>query len=365
VRIALVAPLVSTIGGAQLGGSQSVISDLALGLSLRGHEVDVYAAAGSQIQGARLVDTGVDSRSLAAARLRPGQPAAEPPEALVEAFRSVHAAIADQDYDVIHNHAFDAPAITLAAEAATPVVHTLHLPPDRAVAAAVRAARSGPHAPRVAAVSVSQAEAWSRLERVDVILGNGVPTSRMAWSALPGAGAVYAGRLSQEKGAAEAIAIARAAGLGIEIFGEAYDPEYTIKRIEPYRHAPGVVLRGPLERAQLWDRIRGASVVLCPSLWDEPFGMVAAEAQALGTPVLAFASGNLPRVVVDGLTGFVVRPGDVDAAAGALNRVKTIRRQACRRHAERHLDLEATLDAHEACYRKAIVDAGVATGAGL
>jgi UDP-glucose:tetrahydrobiopterin glucosyltransferase len=364
VRIALVAPLVSPIGGAQLGGAQSVVADLALGLAQRGHEVDVYAANGSFIDGVRVVQTGVESATLAAAMYRHGQGRQAASTALEDAFRSVYTAIARQPYDIVHNHAFDATAIELAAELQAPVLHTLHLPPDATVAGAIRSARDSPHPPSIAAVSVSLAEAWSHLEPVDVILRNGVPTSKMPWSGDAGRGVVYAGRLSREKGAAEAIAIARAADVHIDVFGEAYDPDYAAQRIEPWRHQPGVSLHGPVDRGVLWERMMAATAVLCPAMWDEPFGMVAAEAQALGTPVVAFASGNLPEVVVDGLTGFVTRPQNVGEAAVALERVSAIERAACRQHAELHLDLVPTLDAHERLYRKATSDAGMGARAG-
>jgi UDP-glucose:tetrahydrobiopterin glucosyltransferase len=364
VKIALVAPLVSPIGGAQLGGAQSVIADLALGLTVRGHQVDVYAANGSFIGGVRVVETGVESGTLLAARYRHGQGHQAPAVALENAFRSVYAQIAKERYDIVHNHAFDATAISLAAELVAPVLHTLHLPPDPAVAAAIRTARDSPRPPRVAAVSASLAEAWSHLEPIDVILTNGVPTSRMPWSEAAGEGVVYAGRLSPEKGAAEAIAIARAAGLHIDMFGETYDQDYAAQHIEPWRHGPGVALHGAVDRAALWTRMMAATAVLCPAMWDEPFGMVAAEAQAVGTPVVAFASGNLSEVVIEGLTGFVTTRGDVREAAAALKRAPVIGRDACRRHAELHLDLEPTLDAHERYYRKAISQAGVTVGAG-
>jgi glycosyltransferase involved in cell wall biosynthesis len=61
-----------------------------------------------------------------------------------------------------------------------------------------------------------------------------------------------------------------------------------------------------------------AAVVLCPARWDEPFGMVAAEAQACGTPVVAFDRGALGEVIVNERTGFLVAPDDNDAAADAV-----------------------------------------------
>jgi glycosyltransferase involved in cell wall biosynthesis len=94
-----------------------------------------------------------------------------------------------------------------------------------------------------------------------------------------------------------------------------------------------------------------ACAVLCPAKWEEPFGLVAAEAQAAGTPVVAYHRGALPEVVMDGRTGFLVPPDDVAAAARALSAVRTLDRQACRQHAVEHLSLNASLAAHERLYQ--------------
>ena len=112
-------------------------------------------------------------------------------------------------------------------------------------------------------------------------------------------------------------------------------------------------------RASLWAAMARAAVVLYPVQWDEPFGMAAAEAQACGTPVVAFKRGALSEVVAHGLTGFLVPPGDVRAAE-AVARAAEISRPACRNHAEAHLDLEQSLNAHEQLYRRL---AGLSSGA--
>src|ERR1700726_1066226 len=95
-----------------------------------------------------------------------------------------------------------------------------------------------------------------------------------------------------------------------------------------------------------------ASGVFCPSRWDEPFGLAAAEAQACGTPVVAFRRGGLSEVIVDGVTGFLVPADDVAAAASAVSRVSGLSRAACRKHAEGRLDPGGSLDAHERLYRR-------------
>jgi UDP-glucose:tetrahydrobiopterin glucosyltransferase len=106
-----------------------------------------------------------------------------------------------------------------------------------------------------------------------------------------------------------------------------------------------------------------AAVVLCPARWEEPFGMVAAESQACGTPVVGFRRGALGEVIDDSATGFLVAPDDIGAAAEAVRRAMDLSRAQCRAHAERDLDLELTLDAHEQLYSRA-ARAGLEVAAG-
>jgi starch synthase len=118
--------------------------------------------------------------------------------------------------------------------------------------------------------------------------------------------ALYAGRLSREKGVLELVEAAR--GLNLVVVGDG-----------PLRDrvpgARGFVAHDELER--LYER---AAVVVCPS-HREGFGVVAAEAMAHGRPVVASAVGGLLDLVVDGETGILVPPGDVDALREALERL--------------------------------------------
>jgi len=389
MKIAIMAPLVTAIREPQLGGSQAFVSDLARGLVGRGHEVHVYAASGSTVPGVTVIDTGADPEALAgtlyravvpaeagqpgagqpgAAQPGAGQPGASPAEsaraAAHAAFAAAYARMRDARYDVIHNHAFDAPAVRLAATVPVPVLHTLHLPPDETVTAALEEVARSARPPAVATVSAFQATAWRRVVRVDAVLPPNVPTQVIPYSATAGHGAVFAGRLSPEKGAAEAIDIAAAAGLSIDVYGDAYDEGYVRDRITPRRAMLGVRTHKAIPRASLWTAMSKAAVVLNPVYWDEPFGMVAAEAQACGTPVVAFRRGGLTEVIEDAVTGFLVPPGDVQAAVEAVGRTASISRAACRRHAERHLDLDQSLDAHERVYRQMTVPTATEAGNG-
>ncbi len=202
MRIAVVAPLVTPIREPQLGGSQAVVADLARGLAERGHEVEVYAAAGSVIPGVTVVDTGVRADQLTSLLYRADRSSAAESHAGEAAFRTVFDAVSQAHYDVVHNHAFDPPAVRFATTLESPVIHTLHLPPDATMAAALDQASRSANPPTIATVSKAAATGWRRLARVDIVLPNGVPVNQIAWFETGGGHLLFAGRFSPEKGAA-------------------------------------------------------------------------------------------------------------------------------------------------------------------
>ena len=352
MRIAVVAPLVTPIREPQLGGSQAVVADLARGLAQRGHEVEVYAAAGSLIPGVTVVDTGVRADDLSSLLYRAGRSSAPDSHAGDAAFRTVFDVVKQVRYDVVHNHAFDAPAVRFACTLESPVIHTLHLPPDATMATALgQALRSG-NAPTIATVSTSAAAGWRRLTRVDVVLSNGVPVNQIPWSETSDGRLLFAGRFSPEKGAAHAIAIAREAGLPIDLYGEPYDAEYARDEVDSHSGEPDITIHGGVPRTEIWKLMARACAVLCPARWEEPFGMAAAESQAAGTPVIAYERGALAEIVRDRKTGFVVAPDDVAGAAQRVKQLAMISRADCRRHADANLNLEAAITAHERLYNQ-------------
>jgi glycosyltransferase involved in cell wall biosynthesis len=239
----------------------------------------------------------------------------------------------------VSQHAFDAPAFELAA--GLPVVHTLHLPPI--VPSVVDAARRVP-ARRLATVSRAAQASWSAADvRAGVVLANGVPDVDVDPSH-PERFALVAGRISPEKGLDHALAAARLAGLPVRVAGARYDPRYAVDFAD-------AELLGLVDRTELRRLMAASAVTVCAARWDEPFGMVAAEAQMAGCPVAAYRRGGLVEVVDEGVGGFLAGPDDAVALADAIRRCLELDRAAVRASALRRFAMDAALDRYEAALR--------------
>ncbi|HKT37611.1 MAG TPA: glycosyltransferase [Ktedonobacterales bacterium] len=377
MRIALVAPLVSPIAPPYLGGAQALLADLARGLAQRGHEVTLYAAEGSDVPGVRVLTLGIDSKALRPARfhretsssadgeripdmLRPDERKLLPSYAFLHVFRALvnHA----DEYDLVHAHAFDWPAYAYSSMLVLPVIHTLHLPAvDSNIANLLGMLAPPDGAPaRVRLTTVSQACAagWAPRCAIAQVIYNGVDLAAIPFSAEPSLAPplLFAGRISPEKGVEDALAIAEQSELPLVLAGDVYDTRYFEQRIAPRLAEKGERVRylGSVPREELYRLMGQARAVLCMPHWEEPFGLVACEAQAAGAPVIGYRRGGLAEVVADGETGYLVEPGDVAAAVAAVQRASALDRHACRARVERLFRLETMLDAYEAFYAETL-----------
>jgi glycosyltransferase involved in cell wall biosynthesis len=262
-----------------------------------------------------------------------------------------------QQFDLIHVHAFDWPAFTCSALVQTiPVTHTIHLPAVAAeINAALRVMHQQGHILRLITVSHACAHTYAPYTHIDHIIYNGLDLTELPSSVqIPEqAPLLFAGRITPEKGVEAAIAIALRNHHPLLIAGGLYDRRYYTERIEPLlRQADGLITYlGELEHRELWQLMSQCKGLLFPIEWDEPFGLAAIEAMATGTPVIAFKRGAMAEVVLDQQTGFLIEPGEIEQAARAVDRLHTISRQQCRAHVEQHFSLQRMLDEHERVYR--------------
>jgi glycosyltransferase involved in cell wall biosynthesis len=340
LSVAVVAPLVAPLSDAHPYGNQHLLCDLARGLDERGHDVVIYAAAGSRVPGVAVETVDVDPRvQRRFVLLR--ENACDETDAMQRVFDALFARLQRGRHDVVSQHAFDREAI--AGCAGLPVLHTLHLPPMRADIVATVGDCSEP----LATVSHHCAAAWSKALGRDVLaLPNGVPDFAPPCEAPVEDVALSAGRISREKGTATAVRAARVAGLRPLVVGEVYDRDYFDGEVAASLGESRVV--APMPRSSLARLMARAAVVLMPVEWDEPFGLVAAEAQLAGCPVVGYRCGALPEVVEDGVGGFLVEPGDEAALVAAIGRARTLDRRAIRRRALHAFSMSACVERHEA-----------------
>jgi glycosyltransferase involved in cell wall biosynthesis len=166
----------------------------------------------------------------------------------------------------------------------------------------------------------------------------------------------FLGRLEPCKGAHHAIAIARAAGRRLLIAGNRVEAgaaaNYFEREIEPNLDAEAVRYLGPVDDTQKSALLGSAAALLMPVEWEEPFGIVMAEALACGTPVIGFARGSIPEIVRNGFNGYVCRA--VEEAADAVSRLDQIDRAKVRWDCEARFGDRAIVDSYEDLYRRMV-----------
>ncbi|MEA2628128.1 MAG: hypothetical protein QOJ10_588 [Chloroflexota bacterium] len=324
---------------AQTGGAQSVICDLAVGMVRRGHDVLLHCAEGSEVAGVELVmvPTPTDANKTL---VMPGGAPAIPTPGVTEAITAMFRGIKASRPDVVSQHAFDAPAFEMTET--LPALHTLHLPPiEPAVVAAVRLIPAA----RLATVSQSCWRDWEAAGvRIGRVIPNGVSDSPVNEDQVEDV-ALIAGRISPEKGVDHALQAARFAGVRCRIAGSLYDPDYVVDLV-------GAEVLGSIPRGELRAVMGRSAVTVCAIRWEEPFGLVAAEAQMAGCPVAAYRRGAMPEVVEEGVSGFLATPDDVHDLARAITRCRMLDRRTVRASAQRRLGLQEMLNAYEAAFRE-------------
>lgn len=334
MRVLQVAPPWLSVPPRGYGGTESVIAELIDGLAAHGVEVSLFATGDSE-----------DSRRNGwvypeALGLRTFRPAAEVYQAV--AAREV---ALTKDVDLIHDHTMAGAALPCL----LPTVLTQHnrfTEESRPLYCLAQA-----NGARVTAISRSHAlEAGFE---VDAIIHHGISLDRYAMGEGRGGYAVFLGRMSPDKGVHHAIELARIAGVPLRIAAKLQEPsewQYFKEEIEPNLDGE-VEFVGEVDFPTKVALLGEAMMLINPIQWSEPFGMIAVEAMACGTPVFTTPSGAAPEIVADGVTGFV-RP--LDELAEVLKNGPAIRRADCRAHVERYFSNARMAEDYVRLYRQVL-----------
>ncbi len=358
LRILIVSTPVGPLGSGIGGGVELTLHSLVLGLSGRGHHVEVVAPDDSLHVGARV-------HQIAGQRQVPSQtvgrevPIEMPPNPVLgQMWEWVRAH--QQRFDVVLNLGYDWLPLYLTPFLTTPVAHlismgSLNEAMDLAIEQLVES-RPG----SIAVHSRAQADTFPQVADQLRVLGNGIVVERyeMHLTADQPLHLGHIGRISPEKGVDDVFAVAAATGIPVKVWGLMQDLQCWESARKAFPDAQ-VTYEGFLATDHLQEAIGGCAALLMTPKWVEAFGNVAVEAMACGVPVIAYDRGGPAEIVVHGETGFIVPADDVSAMAAAVQQIGALDRIACRQRVEEQYSTEAMAERVE----QWLADVGVAARA--
>ena len=328
-KIAVLSPVAWRTPPRQYGAWETVASNIAEGLTHRGWDVTLFATRDSLTQ-ARLhgvVEKGYEE-----------DPSIDPKVAeylhISEAFERA------ADFDLIHSH-YDFMALTYTRLVNTPVLTTIHGFSSPQIMPVYEKYRDGYF------VSISDSDRAPGLNYLGTVY-NGIDLSLYPFQERAGDDLIFLGRIHPDKGVHLAIEAARLSGRRLIIAGIIQDGSYFRDHIQPHLDDHHLQYVGPVgvpEKNALF--ARGCAVLHLNTI-PERFGLVLAEANAAGLPVIAMDNGSCREVIAHEETGFLVK--GVDEAVQAVGRVAEIDRGRCRQRVVERFSIDTMVRAYEKIY---------------
>lgn len=336
MRIAMIAPIGEPVPPVGYGGTERIVAWLVDGLVERGHDVTLFATADSE--------TSAELRGWPAHALRGHVPASG--HLAMEMAHLLRAEPQLGEYDIVHCHlGIEAAALTRAWD--RPTLHTLHggiFPEHVPLMHAL---------PSLTWISISNSQRRPAPEAHWLTtIHHGIPLAAYPYEGGKEEYLLHLGRISPEKGTHLAIDAARATGHRLVIAAKV-DPvnqDYFDAEIAPRLDPGHIDFVGEVHHGAKIALLQRAKAMLFPICWEEPFGIVMIEAMACGTPVIAFARGSTPEVIVDGRTGYLVH--DLSEMVRAIHQLDKLDPMACRQHVEAHFSVDRMVDQYELAYTR-------------
>jgi glycosyltransferase involved in cell wall biosynthesis len=341
LRIAVLAPVWFAVPPTGYGGIELVVSLLADGLADAGHDVTLFASGDS-----------LTKANLSAVY------ATAPSELIGRSIPDLRHALACYEqageFDVVNDHS-GMPAAALGGAVESPVLHTVHGPLDNPDAQEIYG-RIAKVSPRVGLISISENQ---RRPAPDLPWAATIPNAidLSIYPSKPHLGEylLFLGRMSPDKGAHRAIAVATELGLPLKLAGkrrEVKERQYFAELVEPHLGHGGIEYLGEVTHGEKVELLQDARATLFPVEWEEPFGLVMIESMACGTPVIATRHGAVPEVIAEGRSGVIVdNYREMPAALEVTDKLDPLE---CRRYVEERFAPERMVADYEQAYRAAI-----------
>ena len=321
------------------GGIERIVDMLVRGLVERGHQITLFANP----------DSRVPCKLEAYGGLRSQQTGD-----LLRNMWHVSAKVLVGRFDLVHSFARLAYLLPILPARVPKIMSYQRLVGSRSVAWGNRLSRGTLH---FAGCSQHITRAFAADGNWDVIY-NGAPLNAYQFreSVAADAPLVFLGRVEEIKGAHLAIETALRGGRRLVIAGNVPDAphhqSYFREKVLPHIDDKRICYMGPVNDVQKNELLGAAAALLMPILWEEPFGIVMAEALACGTPVIGLRRGSVPEVVEHGVNGFVCN--SAEEMIKAVEGVQEIDRRECRRIMEEKFSDRAMIEAYEALYAKVL-----------
>jgi len=350
MKIAIVSPVMNTVPPEKYGGIELIVAELAAGLAKRKHRVTVFCSGGSKIEGdgiSRVETSPYPTRDRLEENRR------------WEIDQLLTVLSRQHEFDVIHfnyeplalRFTFDGTELNLLDFFTTPVVLTFHnitnIPENEAYYRRTHSL----YRHTLIFVSENHRRPVSFFPKTKVIYNalriDDFPVCEDKENYL-----FFLGRITPVKGILEAIAVAKKTGIPLVIAAkvDSVDRDFYEKTVKPKIDGKLIKYVGEVDFAQKVDYLKKTRCLLFPILWEEPFGLVMAEALACGTPVVAFRRGSVPEIVKDGVNGYVV--DTVDEMTEAVKKLDVISSSECRKSVEKRFYLDRMVNEYEELFRK-------------
>lgn len=328
-RIAVLSPVAWRTPPRQYGAWETVASNVTEGLVAHGWDVTLFASRDSVTRAHlhAVVDRGYEEDSAVDSKV------AEYLH-ISEVFEQA------SEFDLIHSH-YDFMALTYTRLVKTPVLTTIHGFSSPKIMPVYQKYRDGYF------VSISDSDRAAGLNYLATVY-NGIDLSLYPLQEFSGDDLVFLGRIHPDKGVHLAIEVARRSGLPLQIAGIIQDEAYFREKVKPHLDNQKIRYIGPVGVPGKNELFARARALLHLNTIPERFGLVLAETNAAGVPVIAMDLGSCREVISDGQTGFLVN--SVTEAVRALGRIPEINRHACRARVQQRFSIDAMVDGYERVY---------------